>query len=247
MSYQDRDEGVVVDLAGRPPGRSGGPEDQGRRRTAHRKHRRDVLRGGPASERISGADGGDVVQGGGGDDVLSGGRYDEADYIDGGEGDDDLEGGTRDTLLGSAGDDLMDGGARGRPRRGDRGCGAEDLLRPVPEGDFLPGDCERLGLRSSARPSLASSTATRDSISPSARTTRSRAGYASRSARWAGASSRAVPSGRGGANVRVTAVVTAVERVVLRDRATPLHIGVAFRRASCRGDYGPAGRFEALL
>lgn len=48
-------------------------------------------------------------------------------------------------------------------------------------------------------------------------------------------------------NVRVTAVVTAVERVVLRDRATPLRIGVAFRRASCRGDYGPAGRFEALL
>ena len=70
---------------------------------------RDVIRGGPGKDTISGEDGNDDLYGEDGDDVVSGGGGD--DFLDGGEGADTIYGqGGTNTIHGRAGNDQIIGG-----------------------------------------------------------------------------------------------------------------------------------------
>jgi hypothetical protein len=51
----------------------------------------------------------------------------------------------------------------------------------------------------------------------------------------------------GGRDARVTAVLTRTGRSVLLGREKPVRVAVTFRRASCRGGYGLAGRLRTWL
>lgn len=112
----------------------------------------EVIRGGAASDRLSGTfradlmfgrdgvdrliagDGNDHLSGGGGNDLLRG--MGGADKLDGGAGDDRLEGGVgRDTLVGGRGDDVLIGGLGAD----EFGVAAPDVPGTTTVADFVGG------------------------------------------------------------------------------------------------------------
>lgn len=247
-SYQYRRDGVVVDLTGRPPGGAGGPEDlvTGVERLTGSSGD-DVLRGTSAYETIFAGPGDDVVEGGGGDDYLLG--QEGVNVVDGGDGDDIIAGGgDGNTLIGGAGDDVIGGGRGDGARLRDLSCGqGEDFLSSLPGGDFLPDDCELLELRSfrTSYPRMIDGhprfDLTRRPDNPVS--CRVRVEVRTMGGRLLARGAKRTDNRA----ARVTAVLTATGRALLRGRATPLRAEMAFRRASCRGSYGAAGRFAAQL
>lgn len=248
VDYSGRPQGIVVDLAaGGPAGAPG----EGDRLTSVEEvsggEGDDVLRGGPAAETLRGAQGDDVLNGGGGDDEVDGNVG--IDHVAGGEGDDRVLGGERDTLESGAGDDaIVIRFVRGEDDVRTLACGpGDDLVSGLPDVRLLPEDCEDVdvvGLTTS-QPRMIDGhprfDVTRGPFNPP--TCRVRVEMRTFGGRLLARGAKRT----GGRDARVTAVLTRTGRSVLLGREKPVRVAVTFRRASCRGGYGLAGRLRTWL